>query len=148
MTRVPKSIKSTRQILRGTNHILQTLYAQSRDILAIEAVVREILADDVSVASLKDHELTLTSPSSAVASKLRYRQRNIITALKRTGIDVNSIKIKVLPSYQPFVEEQRERTLSGRNAEHLEESAQYIEDEALRKALIKLAKRGKPAGQA
>lgn len=141
MTRVPKYIKSTHQILKEPNHILHSLYTQSQELLRVEQTVHRHIDEKVSVASFKNNELTLTAVSGAVATKIRYRQRKLISTLRRGGLDVNIIKIKVQPTLSTPEQPVVERYLSPENAHQLVETAQYIEHEPLRKALIALSKR-------
>ena len=132
MSRVPKSIKSTQQILRGSNHILHSLYAQSQDLRTIQQIVDNVLDVETSVASLKNNELTLLTARSTQATQTRYRQRTIISALRRRGLEVFSANKK---------HEDSERYLTPQNASRLQQTAAYIEDEALKNALIKLSNR-------
>lgn len=141
MPRIPKSIKSTQQILRGTNHILHSLYAQSRELKEIEAVLMQFTAHEFAVSSFKNNDLTIITTSGSKATHIRYRQRNIISALKRAGLDVASIKIKVAPTLPDYSIPEVERTLSPETAEHLARTADFIEDEPLKKALLKLSRR-------
>ena len=142
MSRVPKSIKSTQQILRGSNHILHSLYAQSQDLRTIQQIVDNVLDVETSVASLKNNELTLLTAKSTQATQTRYRQRTIISALRRRGLEVSSLKIKVQPIFSANKKhEDRERYLTPQNASRLQQTAAYIEDEALKNALIKLSNR-------
>jgi len=141
MTRIPKSVKSSAQILKGTNHILQSLLTQSRDLSEIEAVIRRHVDETFAVASLKNNELTLVTSSGGLATRIRYRQRNLITSLRRSGIQVTAIKIKVQPTLKTRETPAVERHLSPENANQLKISAQYIEHEPLKKALIRLSKR-------
>ena len=148
MTRVPKSIKSTRQILAGSNHILQSLYVQTLELGSLEQIVRQFVPEEVSVASFDNHVLTLVAANSAISTRVRYRQRNIISALKRAsrGLAVESIKIIVRPVITPEPESGPEpllQPISPENARQMEESAKYIEDEPLREALIRLSKSAK-----
>lgn len=141
MSRVPKSIRSTQQILKGSNHILHSLYAQSQDLRTIQQIVDGVLDVETSVASLKNNELTLLTSKSTQATQIRYRQRNIISTLRRRGLEVSSLKIKVQPIFSAKKPEDSERYLTPRNASQLQLTAAYIEDEALRNALINLSKR-------
>jgi len=141
MSRVPKSIRSTQQILRGSNHILHSLYAQSQDLRTIQQIVDNVLDVETSVASLKNNELTLLTAKSTQATQIRYRQRNIISALRRRGLEVSSLKIKVQPIFSAKKPEDSERYLTPQNASQLQQTAAYIEDEALKNALIKLSNR-------
>lgn len=144
MTRIPKSIKRPNQILSGGNHILQSLVHQSRDLLSIEAIVSRYVDDPFKVASYQHQTLVLVIPSSAIATRIRYRQRNIMASLKRTGLPVDTLKIKVRPDFATEPEEARiSRTLSTSSARHIAQTAKYIEDEPLRKALIRLSERSK-----
>jgi len=141
MSRVPKSIRSTQQILKGSNHILHSLYAQSQELRTIQQIVDRVLNVATSVASLKNNELTLLTAKSTQATQIRYRQRNIISALRRRGLQVSSLKIKVQPIFSPKKPEDSERYLTPQNASQLQQTAEHIEDESLRKALIKLSRR-------
>jgi len=141
MSRVPKSIRSTQQILKGSNHILHSLYAQSQELRTIQQIVDRVLNVATSVASLKNNELTLLTAKSTQATQIRYRQRNIISALRRRGLEVSSLKIKVQPIFSPKKPEDSERYLTPQNASQLQQTAEHIEDESLRKALIKLSRR-------
>ncbi len=144
MTRIPKSIRSTRQILQGTNHILHSLLTQSRQLVKIEQAIRRFVPDEFAVASLHEGELLLTTASSASATRIRYRQRNILSSLRHAapGLPVDSIKIRVQPDVKKVEENQEEsRFLSERNSHQIAETAKYIEDPALRKALINLSLR-------
>ena len=141
MSRVPKSIRSTQQILKGSNHILHSLYAQSQDVRTIQEIVDGVLDVETSVASLKNNELTLLTSKSTQATQIRYRQRNIISTLRRRGLEVSSLKIKVQPIFSAKKPEDSERYLTPQNASQLQQTAAYIEDEALKNALIKLSKR-------
>jgi hypothetical protein len=141
MSRVPKSIRSTQQILKGSNHILHLIFAQSQELGTIQQIVDNVLDVKTSVGSLKNNELTLLTDKSTQATQIRYRQRNIISALRRRGLEVSSLKIKVQPIFSAKKPEDSERYLTPRNASQLQQTAAYIEDEALRNALIKLSKR-------
>ncbi len=141
MSRVPKSIRSTRQILKGSNHILHSLYAQSQKLRTIQQIVDHVLDVETSVSSLKNNELTLLTAKSTQATQIRYRQRNIISVLRRRGLEVFSLKIKVQPIFSAKKPEDSERYLTPQNASQLQQTAEHIEDEFLRKALMKLSRR-------
>lgn len=104
MPQIPKSIRSVNQILQGANHTLQSLMAQTQKILAVEALVRPLVPDGVRVGSIDEGSLTLIAPNSAIATRIRYRQRDIISSLRAgNGLDaagvpeVNSLRILVRP---------------------------------------------------
>ena len=141
MSRMPKSIRSTKQILRGSNHILHSLYAQSQELRTIQQIVDDVLDVKVSVGSLKNKELTLLAAKSSQATQIRYRQRSIISALRRSGLELSSLKIKVQPTFSAKIKENSERYLTPLVASQLQQTAAFIEDESLRNALIRLSKR-------
>ena len=141
MSRVPKSIRSTQQILKGTNHILHLLYAKSQELGTIQQIVDVVLDVKISVGSLKNNELTLLTAKSTQATQIRYRQRNIISALRRRGLEVFSLKIRVQPTFSAKVPEDSDRYLTRQVASQLQQTAAYIEDEALKNALIRLSER-------
>ena len=141
MSRVPKSIRSTQQILKGSNHILHLLYAQSQELGTIQQIVDDVLDVKTSVGSLKNNELTLLTASSTQATRVRYSQRNIISALRRRGLEVSSLKIKVQPTFPAQTPENSERYLTPQVASQLQQTAAFIEDEPLKNALIMLSKR-------
>ena len=141
MSRVPKSIRSTQQILKGSNHILHLLYAQSQELGTIQQIVDDVLDVKTSVGSLKNNELTLLTARSTQATQVRYSQRNIISALRRRGLEVSSLKIKVQPTFPAQIPENSERYLTPQVASQLQQTAAFIEDESLKNALIMLSKR-------
>ena len=141
MSRVPKSIRSTQQILKGSNHILHLLYAHSQELGTIQQIVDDVLDVKTSVGSLKNNELTLLTARSTQATRVRYSQRNIISALRRRGLEVSSLKIKVQPTFPAQIPENSERYLTPQVASQLQQTAAFIEDESLKNALIMLSKR-------
>ena len=152
MARIPKSLKRPAQIIGNPRSALYKVYAQSRDLLRLQSIIRKFVPSNVYVASISNETLHLVTNSSATATQIRYRQRNIISAARRlpvvhregSNFDIKKIKISVRPDEPesaPIVKVPI--PLSVENARHLAATADYIEDEALRKALIKLSKRGK-----
>ncbi|MDA0977101.1 MAG: DciA family protein [Proteobacteria bacterium] len=140
---IPRSVRSTGQILKGANHILHSLYAQSRKLTDITTIVREAGSADASVSAFKNKELVLITASGAAASRIRYRQQNIIDALGRAGIEVNRVRVKVDPGYFKDPAPVVERHLSEHSARNLESTAEHIEDPDLKHALKKLAERAR-----
>jgi len=122
--------------------MLQSLLAQSRELMRIEAVISRYV-DKIffSASSFKNNQLVVVTSSAAQATKLRYRQRNLLSALRRDGLHVNQIKIRVQPEIVADSVPAVERHLSQQNAEHLASSAEHIRDAPLRNALLKLSKR-------
>ncbi len=130
------------QIL-GKSTVLKNLYNHTKELLSIQDVIRKHLTTDIHVAAYKGQTLHLIAPSSAVATQLRYRQRNII-ALLRQQYPIDKLKVSVQPS-EPEPPQILNPAIppSAENARQIADTAKYIEDEGLRKALIKLSKRAK-----
>ncbi len=140
MPRLHKSTRSTHQILKGSNNILQSLLAQSRELTSIQEIVDHFVNDQCVVASFKNNDLTLVTHSGALATRIRYRQRNIIAALRRSGLDVHNLVIKVQPLEFREPPAEIERTLSRQSANQLAALADSIDDKPLKQALMRLAR--------
>ena len=145
MPRIPKA-KKFDQILRNPKGALHKVYSQSRDLLAIQSLVRKYAPANVHVASIRNKTLHLITSSAATATQLKYRRRNIIMATRKHGLrfEIDNIKVSVRPEDPEFKLPTRQPIPpSAENARQLAAAAQYIEDEALRKALMKLSNRWK-----
>jgi hypothetical protein len=103
--------------------------------------VDDVLDVETSVGSVKNNELTLLVAKSTQATQIRYRQRNILSALRRSGLKVSCLKIKVQPAFPAKKPENSERYLTRQIATQMQQTATYIEDESLKNALVKLSKR-------
>jgi hypothetical protein len=126
---------------------LKYVLNRANALLVIESVVSEAvdgeLRGDVKVASLENGLLHLSTSSASLATRVKYSQMNLIAILKRLKkpLFIDSIKVSV----QPKIYKDSYKTLpplppSTENGKLLETSAQYIEDDPLREALIKLSK--------
>ncbi len=144
MTPTPKSLKRPEQIL-GSSTVLKQLYSHAQELLALQSAVRRFVQAEISVASFDNQILHLVTPSGATATQLRYRQRNIIsTVRKQLHVDVNSIRVSVRPLEVAHPTKGKAPIpISAANARQLANTAKYIEDEGLRKALVTLSRRGK-----
>jgi hypothetical protein len=145
MSRIPRSLKRPDQILANPGGLLNKVYSHSRDLLAIQSVIRKFVPANVYVASFRHETLHLITNSAATATQINYRQRNIISATRHYGaqFEVSQIKVSVRPEDPEFKLPSREPIPpSVENARQLVNTAKYIEDDALRKALINLSKRG------
>ncbi|MDA0789267.1 MAG: DciA family protein [Proteobacteria bacterium] len=144
---IPKSLSRPDQILRHSS-VLKDLYARANVLLSVQDTVRRILDADVRVASCDEGSLHLVADSGAIATRLRYRQRAIITAIRQSShLDINSLKITVQPIEPPPEPDVTVRTPpSAERARQIADTAKYIEDEQLRKALIRLARQGDQTG--
>ena len=125
--------------------VLKSLYARTKELLLIQDFIRSHISGDIYVAAHKEQTLHLIARSSTVATQLKYRQRNIISLL-RQRYPIEKLKISVQPK-DPDPPQFLHPAIppSSENARQLADTAKYIEDEGLRKALIKLSERANAA---
>ncbi|MEX0943509.1 MAG: DciA family protein [Pseudomonadales bacterium] len=145
MPRIPDSIRKPTQIIGQKTGTLQNLYSHARELLALQAKVRAMVPGDIYVAAFDDGILHLITPSSALASRLRYHQPKLIETLRRKDkLSIGKLKVTVRPDPIHTDPPQREAIpLSPENAHHMALAAKYIEDDGLRKAMIRLSHRAK-----
>ena len=117
----PDSIRSARQVMQDASHSLKRVLSKARQLAEIEALVHEFVPKEIRVGSYEGNTLTLITPNGAAATSIRYREQNIISALrqkinsqtpdkkhsekhgekrgegKQTGLDVKQIKVLVRP---------------------------------------------------
>ena len=136
--------RNPNDIMNDAGGALARVFRQTRELLAIQDVVRQFVPPNVKVASIQDKTLHLVTPSSAAATQIRYRQRAIIASIRQSGteLDVTGIRVSVRPEAKPKEPPTSSpRPPSEENARQLASTAEYIEDEALRKALMRLSNR-------
>ena len=146
--RIPKSIRSPKQLFQRSNGTLNTIFSHDSALLTIESVVTNVVTNIVpgefQVASFNNGILHLITPSAALATRIKYSQRALISALRqrRNPYIVKKIKISVRPDIPERTETIRSaKPPSAENARYMADAAKYIGDESLRKALIKLSER-------
>lgn len=143
-TRFPSSLKKPDQILNDPRSSLRAIVAESQRLLSLESIIRNFVPPQVHVASIRDKTLHLVTESGAVATQIRYRQRSILAAIRKQASDLNiqTLKVSVRPiNPEPEITLPEAKPPSPENARQLASTAQYIEDDSLRKALINLSKR-------
>lgn len=126
--RLPFSLKSTEQILKGSNNILLELISQSREMSKIEEIASNVLGHDIAAGPVKNNRLTIYATSAAIATRLRYSQQKLLSALRRAGFDVAEVNFKVKPSIPDTEPPLVERYLSRESADQIHESACCIDD--------------------
>ncbi|MDZ7686890.1 MAG: DUF721 domain-containing protein [Gammaproteobacteria bacterium] len=143
MPRIHDSIKSPIRILKGKGAISR-LYRHARALLDMQARIREVVPGDIYVAGFHDGVLHLVTPSAALATRLRYQQRRFTGTLEFEGKPVKSLRVSVRPDLEkPAPEPAQNREMSEASARRVAETAEYIEDDGLREALIRLSSHSK-----
>ena len=138
-----------RDILDDPRSTFAQVTDHARQLLAIQDEIRRIVPPNVKVASIADKTLHLVTPSSAAATQIRYRQRTIITTLRKIAshLHVEQIQVSVRPEPEPQEPTTRPPVPpSEENARQLASTAKYIEHDPLRKALMRLSMRGSESG--
>jgi hypothetical protein len=155
MARLTKYYKDPKQLFSRPRSRLNKIFSHTQNLIQLQNALRRTFPGEVYVASLEEGTLHLITPSASLATRLKYRQSAIKAALegveilgsqnRKTTIQVEQINISVRPNFKlptPLTKPAIAPTRQA--ARHIAETAQYIEDEPLRKALIKLSKRGEP----
>jgi hypothetical protein len=141
------AFRKPNQILSQAKGVLNRLLTQTDDLIFLQRLVRKVVDGDIFVASLDQGQLHLITPSAALATRLKYSRKNLIASLqqRKSPYPIDSIKISVRPDYVARDKpEHNMPQVSLANAKHIAETAQYIEDDSLRKALFRLSEHVKP----
>jgi len=127
--------------IMSESSLLTKLNSYAEKLIRIETLIQKNLSLNLRVAALKDRTLHLVAPSSSLATSVRYRQHTIVSLLRKQYA-IENLKLSVRPNEptQPRCLKPPIRP-SPENARQIATTAQYIENDGLRKALIKLSKR-------
>lgn len=134
--------------LKKVSSRLENLVQRAETHEVLESLIISYLPDSVRdrcrFASIRNGELTLMVPSSALASQLRFQQRQLLPQLRQEPALKNIWRIRVRVSPPSFSTPRTapKRHLSHENARLLESEAGQTEDRELRKILLQLAGHG------
>lgn len=144
---------STPQSIQSLLHVaapdVADILGRARFLARIRLSLLDILPDaaapHVQVAAYEARRLRLHVASAAWATRLRYMESQLARALaQRMRLQVDSIQIKVRPvNLDTFTPAPRPRYMSIAARRHLEQTAGYIDDDALAGALRRLAIAGR-----
>ena len=127
--------------IMSESSLLNKLRANANKLLSIEDLIQRNLSLNLQVAALQGDTLHLIAPSSSAATNMRYRQQTIISLI-RNQYPIEKLKLSVRPNEPPPPPYRKPPIKpSAENARQITIAAQYIENEGLRKALIKLSRR-------
>jgi len=127
-----KRIRQRAQMLEQLNHRFQQLLPAQ-------------FSAHCKLANIDDTTLVIHTDNASYSSLLRFQAPTLCRTLSQElGIDITTLTVKVRPEHVPF-ETQSTNSLSlpETAAEGLRQTADAMDDSALKKALEKLAKRGK-----
>ncbi len=124
---------------------LRDLMARAQAHAALEkellAALPNALANGTRFVSCKEGELVISTDTSAKASQLRFRQHEIMGALRENPMFefVWKLHVKVVPPRFKERPSHQMTPLSNENARLLKEEAGHTKDQQLREVLEKLA---------
>lgn len=131
---------------------LSPLISQAKRITQINIILNQSLdyeiAKHVQVSNIHNNQLRLIVDSAAWATRLRYKQSEIINRFKNFAItkSINAIHIKISPSNNPVSEKPKRHNnikLSKSSAELMAREIEVIDDENLKNALIRITRHAK-----
>jgi len=125
---------------------LQTLNQKTRQLMALQSVLAEVLPGDlatsVSVALVKAGELTLSADNGAVAAKLRQMAPRILIKLRQLGHEITGIRLQVQVRMRDNSLSPKQISLSPRARDAINLLSERLETSPLKAALKRLGRRG------
>ncbi|WP_372964923.1 DUF721 domain-containing protein [Marinobacter sp.] len=129
----------------GSGSTLKQLIAKAGVHIEAEQIVLSAIPDDLvegtRFVACQDGELVLSTDTASKATRLRFRQHEIMELLRENELFrfVWKIRIKVVPARFKARKKAEKVPLSKENARLLSEEAGHTKDKALREVLEKLA---------
>lgn len=130
---------------------LSAIYQQARRLDDLQKIIMKFLPDamcpHIRICSYQGSSLHLFVDTAHWATRLRYMESELIVNLQSFAAfeHLKTVRYSIRPVYTPPSYHKSARAISKENATHISTVAKYIEDEALRKALIKLSNAIPPA---
>ena len=125
---------------------LQTLNQKTRQLMALQSVLVDVLPGDlatsVSVALVKAGELTLSAENGAVAAKLRQMAPRILIKLRQLGHEITGIRLQVQVRMRDNPLPQKQISLGPRARDAINLLSERIETSPLKAALKRFGRRG------
>jgi len=147
-----KLSRSVDKVLQEADSELAILVTRTRKLRALTAAFRNLLPSDLAmhcyIGTIGPESVTIMVDSAAWASKFRFVSHHMIPALNELDPvfkGVKQIQVKVLNQRveQEPVTYQRPQ-MNQENAKGLETLADSVDDDDLKAALTRLAKKAKP----
>ena len=141
-------LKRPSSLFADPGSAVHALFKQTRTLHRLQQLVYRYLPPaaqpHVRVAAYRDDTLHLLTDSAHWVTRLRYQEGELIEKLKSHSPfhQLNHIRLTVKPWYTPLETRRPASPISANNAKQMVTVAKYIEDEPLRKALIKLSRNG------
>ena len=145
MSTAPPWFKRPSQLFKSPTSPLYDIYRKAQtlnqQLELLETCLPTEIRGHIRVASLKDRTLHLFADSGTWATFIRYHQVEILEDLQQfvSFRHLQHIRCSVRPWYQAPRDKSPTRQISEESAEHIASAANYIDDDNLRKALMRLA---------
>jgi hypothetical protein len=153
MKKVNQTPKPVGNLFSKTTSRLHTIYQQACRLDDLQKTLMEILPvtmrPHVRICNYQGDSLHLFVDTAHWATRLRYMELELITNLRALSSfqHLKSVRYSIRPVYTPPSYHKSARAISKESANHIATVAKYIEDEPLRKALIKLSHAIPPVGK-
>lgn len=135
-------MKTPVQVFNNSQSLLHELYVQTQKLTKLQKILLKYLPEPVFISSYSEGVLHLFTAQSALATRIRYDERNLLVQLgsNPSFSGLQQIKVSVRPGRAPSkTVEFIHPPISEENARLIVSSAEYIEDDSLKEALINLA---------
>ena len=145
------STKKANHFLNDNNHDLQTLLNKIKEIDRLNQKILDYLDPAIApycqIANITSHTLILVVANGSIATQLQYQHKDLLQRIKKdpSFAKIQHIQCKVR-SYKQTSSRltqtlpRKINLLSKETAQFIEESAQSLQDEALRHIMEKIAK--------
>jgi len=144
--------KQINKLLKRKNSEVAGLITQARKNEFLNNILLDLLPTPLPLhchfGKINNDTLVIIVDSPTWSARLRYSIPDLLAKLKRHSqffIPIKKIEIKVVPKWQSKIPEkvQKPRPISTSTANCLKETANSIENNAIKKALLKLASTAK-----
>ncbi len=108
---------------------------------AVRARLPRLIAGRVRATDLRDGQLELTVPSGALATAVRQRIPELLTALALQSHEFNGIRVRVQPAANAISAQTMPTRRPPPNTVPLEALARNLSEGSLKKAVLRLIKR-------
>lgn len=135
-------IRRTSKILEQTSGNLQKLIARAKSFAEMQVKINNFLDAEIKIGSITEQSIHLLVSSAALATQIRYRQRDLLEFLHKSNptSKLQQVKISVRPesdeSHEIAVEA---RQLSSESKSLITATADGIDDMDLKQALQRFA---------
>jgi len=135
-------IQRTSKILEQTSGNLQNLITRAKLFSKLQLKISAFLGTEIKIGSMTEQTLHLLVTSAALATEIRYGQRDLLAFLHQSNpaSKLKRIKISVRPESDESIEMAAvARQLSSENKSLITATADSIDDPALKLALHRFA---------